>query len=73
MQCRTSRDAYMLRLPAGWREAVKAEAKKAHRSMNGEIIAAIEAHMTSKGVKLQPKHEKDRQGGHPDGLKQSQL
>lgn len=52
MKNRTLNDAYMLRLPDGWRDAIKAEAKKAHRSMNAEIIAAIETAMRNKGVQL---------------------
>ncbi len=43
----------MLRLPVGWREVVKAEAKKGHRSMNAEILAAIETAMRIKGVQLE--------------------
>lgn len=46
-------DKYMLRLPNGWREAIKAEAGKSHRSMNAEIIAAIETAMRIKGVQLE--------------------
>ena len=44
MQNRSERgnDQYMLRLPDGWRAAVKALAVKNHRSMNSEILAAIE-------------------------------
>lgn len=52
MQNRTMNDAYMLRLPDGWRDTIKAEAKKAHRSMNAEIISAIETAMRIKGVRL---------------------
>lgn len=43
----------MVRLPDGWRDTIKAEAKKAHRSMNAEIIAAIETAMRIKGVQLE--------------------
>ena len=46
-------DKYMLRLPDGWREAIKCEAQKSHRSMNAEIIAAIETAMRIKGVTLE--------------------
>jgi len=45
-------DQYALRLPNGWRDVVKAEAKKSRRSMNAEIIAAIETAMQIKGVQL---------------------
>lgn len=41
-----------LRLPPGWREAIKAEAKKNHRSMNAEFIAAIETAFRVKGIAL---------------------
>lgn len=49
-----SKDAVkvLLRLPDGWREQIKDEAKKAHRSMNAEIIACIEVAMRIKGVML---------------------
>lgn len=42
----------MLRLPSGWRDTIKDEAKKSHRSMNAEILAAIETAMRIKGVQL---------------------
>ena len=45
-------DRFMLRLPDGWREKIKAEAKKQHRSMNAEIVAAVEVAMRIKGVSL---------------------
>lgn len=53
MQNRQLEDKYMLRLPDGWRDTIKTEAKKAHRSMNAEIIAAIETAMRIKGVQLE--------------------
>ncbi len=53
MESRTATDQYMLRLPGGWRDAIKTEAKKGHRSMNAEIIAAIEVAMKEKGVQLE--------------------
>ena len=46
-------DKYMLRLPIGWRDTIKSEAKKGHRSMNAEIVAAIETAMRIKGVQLE--------------------
>ena len=46
-------DKYMLRLPDGWRAVLKDEARKSHRSMNAEIIAAIETAMRIKGVQLE--------------------
>lgn len=67
-------DQFVVRLPAGWRDAIRGEAKRARRSMNSEIVAAIEAAMAAKGIQIaDPKNEEDRQGGNPDGLEQSQL
>lgn len=34
---------FMLRLPEGWREAIKAKSVKNRRSMNQEILAALES------------------------------
>lgn len=53
MENRQLTDAYNLRLPDGWRGKIKDEAKKSHRSMNAEIIAAIETAMRIKGVQLE--------------------
>lgn len=36
-------DRFMLRLPEGWRAAIKARAARNRRSMNQEILAALEA------------------------------
>lgn len=52
MPNRNMNDAYTLRLPDGWRDAIKAEASKNRRSMNSEIIEAIAAAMRMKGVQL---------------------
>ncbi len=49
---RKCKDQYMLRLPDGWREAIKAEAKKERTSMNSYILNAIEVAMRIKGVQL---------------------
>lgn len=46
-------DKFVIRLPDGWRDTIKVEAKKAHRSMNAEIVAAIETAMRIKGVQLE--------------------
>ena len=46
-------DRFMVRLPDGWRDAIKAEAAKNHRPMNSEILAAIETAMRIKGVQLE--------------------
>ena len=46
-------DKFMMRLPDGWRDAIKGEARKHHRSMNAEILAAIEVAMRIKGVQLE--------------------
>ena len=48
-----SADRYIIRLPDGWRDVIKAEAQRSHRSMNAEIIAAIEIAMRLKGVQLE--------------------
>ncbi|MFE3836939.1 Arc family DNA-binding protein [Pseudogemmobacter sonorensis] len=53
MQNRRIEDKFMMRLPDGWRDAIKVEAKKSHRSMNAEILAAIEVAMRIKGVRLE--------------------
>ena len=49
---KTQTPPFGLRLPQGWRDAVKAEASKQHRSMNAEIISAIEVAFSIKGVAL---------------------
>lgn len=41
-----SQDKFILRLPDGLRERIKALAQQNKRSMNAEILAAIEAHVT---------------------------
>lgn len=53
MQHRTCTERYIVRLPDGWRDAIKQEAKKHRRSMNAEIVAAIEVAMKIKGVRLE--------------------
>lgn len=35
-------DKFMIRLPNGWRDAIKARAARNRRSMNSEILAALE-------------------------------
>lgn len=45
-------DRFQIRLPDGWRDIIKREAKKGHRTMNAEIVAAIETAMRIKGVQL---------------------
>lgn len=42
MRNRTLNDSYMLRLPDGWRDAIKERAKGNRRSMNQEILIALE-------------------------------
>lgn len=39
---RTLTDKFMLRLPDGMRESIKAKADAANRSMNAEIVVALE-------------------------------
>lgn len=46
-------DQFPVRFPDGWRDAIKAEAAKNRRSMNSEILAAIETAMRIKGVSLE--------------------
>lgn len=46
-------DRYIVRLPDGWRDVIKTEAQKSHRSMNAEIVAAIQTAMRIKGVQLE--------------------
>lgn len=46
-------DQFVVRLPDGWRDAIKAEAKKERRSMNAEILSALEIAMRIKGVQLE--------------------
>jgi predicted HicB family RNase H-like nuclease len=53
MQQNEPLDRFTLRLPEGWRNAIKAEAKKSRRSMNNEVLAAIETAMRIKGVPLE--------------------
>lgn len=46
-------DRFMIRLPDGWRDVIKAEAAKNRRSMNNEIVEAIATAMRVKGVQLE--------------------
>lgn len=50
----TAPEKIIIRLPDGWRDVIKAEAKKSHRTMTGEVVAAIELAMSLKGVSLDP-------------------
>lgn len=52
MQIRQLEDKFMVRLPDGWRDAIKAEAGRNRRSMNAEILSAVEVAMRIKGVQL---------------------
>ncbi|MDE4303646.1 Arc family DNA-binding protein [Phaeobacter gallaeciensis] len=47
-----SADRFIIRLPEGWRDIIKEEARKAHHSMNAEILNAIQTAMLGKGVQL---------------------
>lgn len=62
MPNRKLNDAYTLRLPEGWRAAIKAMAAENERSMNAEIIFHL------RKVIPVDTNEKDRQGCRPDGL-----
>ncbi|CAM3154936.1 Arc family DNA-binding protein [Paracoccus nototheniae] len=57
--------ATSLRMPKDVRDALKIQAIRAGRSYNTHAVMILSAALTS--------HEKDRQGGYPDGLEQSQL
>lgn len=52
MENRQIEDKFMTRLPDGWRAAIKKEAAKNRRTMNAEILMAIEVAMRIKGVGL---------------------
>ncbi|KFI24208.1 regulatory protein [Haematobacter missouriensis] len=43
------KDRYMLRLPDGMRDDIKRLAETNHRSMNAEIVAALEMHLYASG------------------------
>lgn len=47
-------DRFIIRLPDGWRDVMKAEAIRNRRSMNAEFVDAIETAMRIKGVQLEP-------------------
>ncbi len=53
MQNRQLDDKFMMRMPDGWRDAIKVEAARNRRSMNAEILSAIEVAMRIKGVQLE--------------------
>lgn len=44
---RQAQDKFMLRLPDGWREVIKELAQRNRRSMNQEILAALEGQVES--------------------------
>jgi hypothetical protein len=46
-------EKFVLRLPDGWRDAIKAQAARERRTMNAEILSAIETAMRIKGVQLE--------------------
>lgn len=43
IRMRQTEDKFMLRLPDGWRQAIKERAVKNRRSMNQEILATLES------------------------------
>lgn len=57
--------ATSLRLPKRMRDDLKIQAIRAGRSYNAHAVIILAGAL--------PRHEEDRQGGHPDGLEQSQL
>lgn len=46
-------DRFIIRLPDGWRDVIKAEAVRNRRSMNAEFVDAIAVAMRIKGVLLE--------------------
>lgn len=42
-QPRQMKDRYIVRMPDGWRDAIKERAARNRRSMNSEILAALES------------------------------
>lgn len=46
-------DRFIIRLPDGWRDVMKAEAARNRRSMNAEFVDAIAVAMRIKGVQLE--------------------
>ncbi|WP_182442078.1 Arc family DNA-binding protein [Cereibacter sphaeroides] len=38
-----TQDKYIVRLPDGWRDAIKVRAARNRRTMNAEILSALEA------------------------------
>ncbi|WP_058097231.1 Arc family DNA-binding protein [Paracoccus sp. MKU1] len=59
-------DRFIIRLPDGMRDRIKVLASQNERSMNAEIVFHLR-----KAIGWDAGNEQDRQGGHPDGLKQS--
>lgn len=51
-------DRFMIRLPDGWRDTIKAEAARNRRPMNAEILVLIETAMRIKGVPLEATPQK---------------
>lgn len=49
---RQNDDKYILRFPEGMRDALKGLAKKNARSMNAEVLVALERHLCSQGIQL---------------------
>ncbi|QRZ15401.1 Arc family DNA-binding protein [Paracoccus methylovorus] len=66
MQHRTCTERYIVRMPDGMRDRIKAMAGENERSMNAEIVFHLRKAIAAAG-----QNEQDRQGGHPDGLMQS--
>ncbi|QEW18999.1 Arc-like DNA binding domain protein [Marinibacterium anthonyi] len=52
---RQTTDKFMLRLPDGWREVIKELAQRNRRSMNQEILAALEGQVENEMQKTQQK------------------
>lgn len=45
-------DRFLCRLPNGWRDAIRDEATRNHRSMNAEVTACLETAFRVKGIAL---------------------
>jgi len=55
-------DSYVVRMPAGMRDLIKARAKNTWRSMNAEIVALIETGLAADGVTVEPVVWRQAQG-----------
>lgn len=63
-------DKFMLRLPEGMRERVKASAEANNRSMNSEVVQAIEYYLNRGGFQIDtgPDDPNEYDGSNEDGF-----